>query len=291
LYLQATDPAIGMTVSNTKLILVTRDLKRTEIHNEIHWLFSGPWSPDGTAAVWGDRDEQSFVIRPDSLTKLPLPTQWAWLDAGTVAGVAQSKDGAQIVRADARTGQIQRRTTIPNMPNAIGTVSPNGDWVGFSTAVPDAPGEAVTASATARVSSGPRTTPAGWLPDGRFVFVRQSAASTVEVRDPARSDATVLGKFGDLIDALAQPATPVVVVHDVRTNAMWAIHGTDVRAVPQLSLPQGQVMLESISRDGRTVSFSLPGAFGPAQRTGTIDLETGAVTYMCDAGCWRLVLN
>jgi hypothetical protein len=60
--------------------------------------------------------------------------------------------------------------------------------------------------------------------------------------------------------------------------------------VPAQAALTGQVILESISHDGRTVSFSQPGNTPPA-RTGVIDLQTGAVTFMCAIGCWRLVVN
>ena len=286
IYLQAIDPAIGFYASNTRLIAVSRTLQRTELRGEIAWLYLGPWSPDGTAVIGGDRTGASYVIWPDALTKLPQ-TYWTWLDASTLSGVVQTtNNNVELVRVDARSGQIQKREALGAIGMSGATVSPKGDWVGFSTAVPDSPGEAITLSPTQRVSSGPRTFPAGWLPDGRFIFIRQGAVTTVEARDPARSDATVLGRFATLIEALAQPSSAVVVVHDVRTNELWTLRGGEPRRVPVQVTFTDQVMMDSISRDGRTLSFS-----GPGNRSGTVDLETGLVTYVCDAGCWRLVVN
>jgi hypothetical protein len=148
----------------------------------------------------------------------------------------------------------------------------------------------ICSTSGARVSSGPQTQPVGWLPDGRFVFIRvASGAWTVEVRDPARTDATVVGRFTDITDALAQPSANVIVAHDIRTGRLWTIRGTTVTAVPQAALAGG-ISLDSISRDGRTLSFSQPGS-GESQRTGIVDLQTGAVTFMCDGGCLKLVIN
>lgn len=286
----------GPQTDNTRLISVTRALQRSEVHNEIAWFSLGPWSPDGTAVVAADRSVvQSVVIWPDSLTKLPpTPERWTWLDAGTVAAVVPAEPESALIRADARTGQILKRDAIIAWPYGS-TVSPTGDWIAFSTAAPDGPNyEAITASTTQRVSSGPLTVPAGWLPDGRFVFVRQSGPNpTVEVRDPARPDATVLGRFEFPIEVLAQPSSAVVVVHDPRIdkNQLWTLRGAAQRAVPLQYAFYGQVWLESISHDGRSASFSLPSMGVVGLRTGFIDLDTGAVTFICDGGCWGLVIN
>ena len=122
------------------------------------------------------------------------------------------------------------------------------------------------------------------------LFVRQATESTVEVRDPARPEATVLGRFSDLVQALAQPNSPVVVVHDLRANQISTLRGAVQRVVPlQSSYAPGNT-LEGISRDGRTLTFS--GGTSPVGTlTGTIDLDTGAFAYVCDTGCWRLAVN
>lgn len=114
--------------------------------------------------------------------------------------------------------------------------------------------------------------------------------STVEVRDPARPDATVVGRFGDVLQALAQPSATVIVVHDLRANQLSTLRGAVQRVVPlQSAYAQGNT-LEGISRDGRTVTFS--GGNSPVGTlTGTIDLETGAFLYMCTTGCWKLAVN
>ena len=308
MYLQLIDPQVGLVPSNTRLISVTRALQRSVVHNEMAWWpwSSGPWSPDGTAVVAADQSGQSFIIWPDSLTKLPprsafsaaLP-MWTWLDAGTVAAVAAAatSDELGLVRVDAHTGQILKRDAIIAWPYGS-TVSPTGDWIAFSTAAPDGPNyEAITASTTQRVSSGPHTLSAGWLPDGRLVFVRQSGPNpTVEVRDPARPDATVLGRFDFPISpfqVLAQPSSAVVVVYDPRIdkNQLWTLRGTERRAVLLQYAFYGWLQLESISHDGRTASFSMPEMLGVGVRTGFIDLDTGAVIFICDGGCWGLVIN
>jgi hypothetical protein len=144
------------------------------------------------------------------------------------------------------------------------------------------------------VSSGPRTVPAGWLPDGRFVFVRRSAPTpTVEVRDPARPDATVIGRFDFPIEVLAQPSSRVVVVYDARIdkNQLWTLRGAEQRAVPLQYSFYGQLRLESLSHDGHTASFSMPELPGVGLRTGFIDLDTGLVTFICDGGCYGLTIN
>jgi hypothetical protein len=124
-----------------------------------------------------------------------------------------------------------------------------------------------------------------------FVFIRVASGSwTVEVRDAAQPGATVVGRFTDITDALAQPSANIIVAHDTRTNRLWTIRDTTVTAVPLQTAISGQGMLESISRDGPTVSFSQPGS-GASQRTGTVDLHTGAVTFMSDGGCLKLVIN
>lgn len=288
-YLQAQDPAIGLTPENTRLISVTRSLQRTEIHRDIAWLFLGPWSSDRTSVVAGDRSAHSYVIWPDSVIRLPAQTNWSWTGA-TVSGVVAGAGGHDLVRADARTGQVLLRQAMPaTQPGA--TVSPLGYWAFFSTAVPDFVGEAVTVSPRARVSSGDQTVPAGWLPDGRFVYTRHSAPmASVEMREPWTTDATVVGRFDQPIEALAQPSADLIVVHNIRTNQLWTIRGGAQRAVPVQTVLTGQVMLESVSHDGRTLSFSQPGS-GDTQRTGIIDLESGSVTLMCGGGCLRLVIN
>ena len=293
IYLETIDKTQGFVVANTRLILVTRaSNQRVQVHNEIAWVSTGPWSPDGTAVVAGDRAGQSYVIWPDvSLTKLPTPgSNWTWLDATTLGGVSpQQSGGRDLMQVDARTGQVLKRDPIPGA-GAGATVSPKGDWIAFSTSAPDAPGEAVTASKTQMIASGPRTFPAGWLPDGQFVFIRQGAVSTVEVRDPGRPDATVLGRFGDVIQALAQANSAVVVVHDLKANQISTLRGSVQRIVPlQSAYAQGND-LEGLSRDGRTLAFS--GGSAPVGTvTGTIDLETGVFTYMCETGCWKLAVN
>lgn len=293
-YLRALVPATGLTADNTRLVSVTSTLQRSDIQPSVAWLYTGPWSPDGTAVVGGDRTGHSYVIWPDSLVGLPTQTNWTWTDLTTVSGVAPgASGGAELWRANARSGQLLTRQALTNVQTQSGAIaSPHGDWVSFSTSVPDFFGEAVTAStAGARVSSGAQTQPVGWLPDGRFVFIRlASGAWTVEVRDPARPDATVVGRFTDLTDALAQPSADVIVANDIRTNRLWTIRGTTVAAVPLQSAIIGQITLDSISRDGHTLSFSQPGS-GAGQRTGIVDLQSGAVTFMCDGGCLKLVIN
>ena len=102
IYLQTIDPTVGFVPSNTRLISVTRGLQRSEVHNEIAWISTGPWSPDGTAVVATDRTFQSYVIWPDnSLTKLVGATAtWTWLDAGSLGAVATS-NGFELIRVDA----------------------------------------------------------------------------------------------------------------------------------------------------------------------------------------------
>src|SRR6185436_11133636 len=181
---------------------VTRSLQRTEVHNEIAWISTGPWSPDGTAVVATDRSFQSYVIWPDnSLTKLVGATaSWTWLDDGSLGAVATS-NGFELIRVDARSGTVLQRDAIEG-EGSQPTVGPKGDWAAYSTSVPDAPGQAVTASKIVAIASGTLTHPAGWLADGRFVFSLLAGATTVEVRDPARPDATVLGRFSNLVQAL-----------------------------------------------------------------------------------------
>jgi len=291
LYLQTIDPTVGFVPSNTRLISVTRGLQRSEVHNEIAWVSTGPWSPDGTAVVAGDRTGQSYVIWPDnSLTRLEVAhATWTWLDAGSLGGVATT-NGLELVRVDARTGMVLKRDPIKG-EGAQPTVSPTGDWGAYSTSSPDAPGQAITASKSVAIASGPLTHPAGWLPDGRFVFSRFAAGvTTVEARDPTRPDAIVLGRFSSLVEALALPTSPVVVVHELRPSQISTLRGTVQRLVPLQSPFAAGDTLEGISRDGRTMTFS--GGNAPVGTlTGTIDLETGAFMYMCTTGCWRLVVN
>jgi hypothetical protein len=85
-----------------------------------------------------------------------------------------------------------------------------------------------------------------------------------------------VGRFTDLTDALAQPSANFIVAHDIRTNRLWTIRGTTVTAVPLQSPITGALTLGSISRDGHTLSFSQPGT-GADQRTGVVDLQSGAV--------------
>ena len=293
IYLQTIDKTLGFVVSNTRLILITRTLnQRIEVHNEIPWIATGPWSPDGDAVIAGDRSGQSYVIWPDlSLTKLPpMASAWTWLDATTLgAALSVTSNAQELITVNARTGQVLKRDEIASA-GAGAVVSPRGEWIAFSTSSPDAAGQAVTASKSQVVASGPRTHPAGWLPDGRFAFVRQAATSTVEVREPGREDATVLGRFGDVVQALAQPSSAVVVVHDLRANQITALRGSTQRLVPLQAVYAPGNTLEGISRDGRTITFS--GGTAPVGTlTGTIDLETGSLLYMCDTGCWKLVVN
>jgi hypothetical protein len=293
-YLQAQVPANGLTVDNTRLVSVTSTLQKTNIHPETAWLYLGPWSPDGTAVVGGDRSGNSYVIWPDSVTHLPRQTNWTWVGSATLSGIVpkETTSGFELLRVDAKSGQVVLRDQIDGDLGLGGsTVSPLGYWASFSTSVPDFLGEAITVSPQGRVSSGPRTIPAGWLPDGRLVFIRQpGGTATVEVRQPWTSEAVVLGRFEVPTEALAEPSADVIVVHDVRSNQLWTLRGTALRSVPLQSTFTGQVMLESISHDGRTLSFSQPGS-GESQRTGIVDLESGAVTSMCNGGCLRLIVN
>jgi hypothetical protein len=288
IYLQAQVPATGFTAGNTTLVHVTNTGQRTQLHPQIAWLFTGPWSPDGTAVIGGDRTGHSYVIWPDFLATLPTQTFWTWTDLDTVSGVAPNASGNfELLRVNAHTGAIVQRRPVST---GYGTVSPLGEWMLISTSVPDFEGEAITVSPSgARVSSGPRTRPAGWLPEGRVVFIRSaSGTSTVEVRDPQDGDAFILGRFGDVISALAQPTTSVIAVFDLRTSRLWTLRNTTMTEVP-LQTALADMTLESLSRDGRTLSFST-GSAGTS-RTGVVDLVTGVVTFMCTAGCWRLVIN
>jgi hypothetical protein len=293
-YLETKVPATGFTAENTRLMSVTPTLQRSEIHPEIAWLYLGPWSPDGTAVVGGDRTGNGYVIWPDTLARLPALTNWTWVGPTTVSGVVPGGgSNNELLRVDARTGQVLLRQQLGGDLGLIGTtVSPLGYWASFSTSVPDFAGEAITVSPQARISSGARTFPVGWLPDGRFVFLRQpdGQVGSVEVRDAWSASATVLGRFTTTTQGLAQPSANVIVVHDVVTNQFWTIRGASQRTVPLQTPLTGQVELESISHDGRTLSFSQPGS-GASSRTGLIDLESGAVTFMCSGGCWRLMIN
>ena len=299
MYIQTIDPKQGLIPTNTRLVSVTPTLQRAEVHNELRWLAVGPWSRDGTAVIAESQSAvESIVIWPDSLTRLPTATQsWTWLDAATVAAVgptAEANDKFAIVRVDAHTGQVLKREPVEAWPYGS-MVRPTGDWIAFSTVAPDAPNfEAITASTTQRVSSGARTLAAGWLPDGRLVFVRETdAESTIEVRDPARPDATVLGRFAFAVEVLAQPSSAVIVVHDPRIdkNQLWTLRGTVQRAVPLQYSFYGQLRLDSLSHDGHTASFSMPEQSPVGVRTGVIDLDTGAVTFICESGCWGLSIN
>jgi hypothetical protein len=212
------------------------------------------------------------------------------MDAVTLSAPLQQPNGGRdLIRVDARTGQILKRDSIASA-GSMPVVSPTGEWISYSTSAPDAPGEAVTASKTLMIASGPRTYPVGWLPDGQFAFLRQAAVSTVEVRDPARSDATVVGRFGSVVQALAQPSAAVIVVHDLQANQLSTVRGTVQRMVPLQSAYAAGNSLDGISRDGLTLTFS-GGSSPVGTLTGTIDLNTGAVTYVCDTGCWKLAVN
>lgn len=120
--------------------------------------------------------------------------------------------------------------------------------------------------------------------------MRQAAETTIEVRDPARQDATVLGKFGNTVQALAQPGSAVIVVHDVRANQIFTLRRSAPRQVPLQSAYAAGNTLQGIACDGRTLTFS--GGSAPVGKlTGTIDLESGAFTYVCDSGCWKRVVS
>lgn len=262
------------------------------------------WSPRGDRILVSDiQGQRTFVVAPGLQPRVVATVSargWHWLSDDSIASLINGK----LVIVDANNGRELERRDFPvpaGPPIDRGPgYSPDGRWVTFHFASARTPEEARTVelSTGREVSSGPETRPAGWLGDGRFVFVRQvGAVQTIEARRPDAVAGEVLARFesGERFDVLAEPHSPVVVLS--RPGELLALRpGSAPRQAPgprwwELGPSVDSVFVHAVSADGRYVSFTKRDRLTQADRTGVKDLETGTETFACDVGCFGLQIR
>jgi hypothetical protein len=144
----------------------------------------------------------------------------------------------------------------------------------------------------------------GFLRDGR-ILVQQCdhVAGTVEL---------YVGAPGDRLDLIAVVPSavryPSVAYNDSTDEILVIASSPDVpqdgyvfdpagHLLRRPHLPQfaraGRGFIATLSRDGMSVGFVANDLNGspPGPRAGVVDLTSGQVTYLCDTGCWYLLVR
>ena len=278
-------------------------------------LSHGQWSPDGeritvsagSQLYVGDR---SGRIRPVADVGGRGVGQSGWIGNDKLWAIEADWPRGLFVQVDLKTGTVERLPLDDLRGDLV--VSPDGRWGAMN---PNEGGCDTFATLfnfatreTLEVLDG-RGRPAslsfgGFLRDGR-ILVQQCdrAAGTVEL---------YVGAPGDRPDLIA--AVPIAVrypsvAYNDSTDEILVIASSP--NAPQDAyvfdptghllrtphLPQfgrdGEGFLGTLSRDGRSLGFVAndPNGSSLGARAGVVDLTSGEVTYLCDAGCWFLLLR
>jgi hypothetical protein len=307
---------MGASDRNTRLRFASSD---SQTHPSIVMiggttLSHGQWSPDGERITVSDGSQlyvgdRSGRVRPvTDLGAGRVVGQSGWIGNDKVWAVAPSPDftAGLFVTVELKTGAIEQ---LPIELRGDLVVSPDGRWGAMN---PHEGGCDTVATLfnfatheTLEVVDG-RGRPASlsFVRDGR-ILVQQCdhVAGTVEL---------YVGAPGDRPDLIAAvPITvryPSVAYNDSTDEILVIASSPDApqdayvfdptgHLLRTPHLPQfareGQGFIATLSRDGRSLGFianDLNG-FSPGPRAGVIDLATGDVTYLCDAGCWYLLVR
>lgn len=283
-------------------------------------LSHGQWSPDGeritvsagSQLYVGDR---SGRVRPVADFGGRFVGQSGWIGNDKMWAFVPEPDwprvaGGLFLTVDLKTGAVERLQLDDLRGDLV--VSPDGRWGAmnpheggcdtFATLINFASRE------TVEVMDG-RGRPAslsfgGFLRDGR-ILVQQCdhVAGTVELYVGAPGDRP------DLIAAVPITVRNPSVTYNDNTDEILVIGSSPAAAqdayifdptghllrtphLPQFAR-EGQGFYGTLSRDGRSLGFvanDLDG-FSAGARAGVVDLTSGQVTYLCDAGCWYLLIR
>lgn len=272
-------------------------------------LSHGQWSPDGeritvsagSQLYVGDR---SGRIRPVADVGGRLVAQSGWIGNDKMWALVA---GGPFVTVDLKSGAVERLPLDGLRGDLV--VSPDGRWGAMN---PNEGGCDTFATLfnfatreTLEVIDG-RGRPAslsfgGFLRDGR-ILVQQCdhVAGTVEL---------YVGAPGDRPDLIAAvPITlrkPSVAYNDSTDEILVIASSPDApqdayvfdptgHLIRRPHLPQfareGPGFFATLSRDGMSLGF-VANEFSAGPRAGVIDLTSGRVTYLCDAGCWYLLVR
>lgn len=234
---------------------------------------------------------------------------------GTAAGENAPGAPPLFVTIDLKTGALERSVLDNLRGGPAGTISPDGRWlpvVRYDGACRTVAGlyDLVTRETVDVVdeSGRPASLSSGFLSDGRIVVAQcDQLAHTMEL---------YVGAPGDRPSLIAVvPITvryPVVVSDNGNDEILVIASGPDApqsayvfdptgRLLRRVPLPQFAAqgttdVFGSLSHDGKSLGFVVSEAHRDpfpdfADRAGVVDLTTGQVTYLCDRGCFWLLLR
>lgn len=234
---------------------------------------------------------------------------------GTAAGENAPGAPSLFVTIDLKTGALERSVLDNLRGGPSGTISPDGRWLpvvrGDGACLTVAGLYDLVTRETVDVvdeSGRPASLSSGFLSDGRIVVAQcDPLAHTMEL---------YVGAPGDRPSLIAVvPITvryPVVVSDNGNDEILVIASGPDApqsayvfdptgRLLRRVPLPQFAAqgttdVFGGLSHDGRSLGFTVSEAHRDpfpdfAYRAGVVDLTTGQVTYLCDRGCFWLLLR
>jgi dipeptidyl aminopeptidase/acylaminoacyl peptidase len=289
----------------------------------------GQWSPDrqritvsnDSQLYIGDRSGRLRPVADVGAGYIVLQSGWigndkVWAIALAMRdGQPDTAAGARFVTVDLKTGALERQVLDNLRSGPAWTISPDGRWLtavrGDGACGTIAGLYDLVTRETVDVIDGngrPASLSLGFLSDGRIVVAQcDHVAHTMEL---------YVGAPGD------RPSLIAVVPITVRYPAVASDNGNDEilviasgpdapqsayvfdptgRLLRRVPLPQiaAQGTVEfagGLSHDGKSLGFVVSelhraplADFAP--RTGVVDLTTGQVTYLCDRGCFWLLLR
>lgn len=292
------------------------DRERIAVSNDSR-LYIGDRS--GRLRPVGDLGAGHLVIRSGWIGNDKV---WAFaliMPNGTAAGENAAVAPPLFVTVDLKTGALERRVLDNLRGGPVGTISPDGRWLALAAG---STGSDVSCSGFAALydlltgetvdvvdeSGRPASLSFGFLSDGRIVVAQcDHVARTMEL---------YVGVPG------ARPSLIAVVPITVRYPVVTSDNGNDEilviasgpeapqsayvfdptgRLLRRVPLPQfaaqGTIDFAGVlSHDGKSLGFTVSELrrdpfvdFAP--RAGVVDLTTGQVTYLCDRGCFWLLLR
>jgi hypothetical protein len=223
------------------------------------------------------------------------------------------------VTVDLKTGALERQTLDDLQGLPVLEISPDGRWLklpsdpktlscyGFAAAIQDrVTGETVD---VVDESGRPASHTPGFLSDGRIVVAqcdqvahtlrlyvgapgaRPALIAVVPITIPFTGFVTSDESNDEILIASGPDAPQSAYVFDPTGRLLRRV------PLPQLAAP-GTRFYGSLSHDGKSLGFNIYERQGDVfpdsasrSRAGVVDLVTGQVTYLCDRGCFGLLLR
>lgn len=276
-----------------QLVLAEGQLPGRTVRPDLTWWGASKpeWSPDGTRVLLRDRDLKTYIATTAGVvTELTSAWgQWQWLTNDELvsvhdeAGKPISESRRMLARMDPRTGRVTNERPISASVEP-GLVSPDARWIAFVQSGPHGPnpGYVFEIGTDRLIKLNDDGGGVGWLPDGRLVVGFEGGVDAVRLDTLARE--RIFGAHGQI---LAQPHSAAVVVADPQ-GVLWTVTPGSAPVRTPARSPSSAAM-HTLSADGVWVSFTeqISAAFPavPSERSGVVNLKTGAVSYACDREC------